>query len=91
LQDEIACDFFEFVDAKYTSRSMQVIDDLVEEQIEQRDAFLIDRNHRFWAEEEEAAADWALKVEVTKLRDMFHVCLAVIGVLVGIIVLGWMR
>ena len=70
---------------------MQVIDDLVEEQIEQRDALLIDRNHRFWATEEESAVDPVLIVEVTKLRNMFHVCLAMIGVLVGIIVLAWMR
>ena len=91
MQDEIACDFFEFVDPEYTTRSMQVIDDLLEEQMEERNSLLIDHHHRFWAEEEEAAADEGLKLEVTKLRDMFYVCLAVIVVLVGIIVLAWMR
>jgi len=70
---------------------MQVVDDLLEEQMEQRDSLLIDCRHRYWAEEEEATADEGLKLEVTKLKDMFHVCLAVIVVLVGIIVLAWMR
>jgi len=91
LQDEIACDFFEFVDPEYTPRSMDVIDDLVEEQMEQRDSLMIDCRHRLWDEEEDVAAHDGLKLEVTKLRDMFHVSLAVIVVLVGIIVLAWMR
>ena len=87
----MACDFFEFVDPEYTPRLMEVIDDLLEEQMEQRDSLLIDCRHRFWAEEEEPAADEGLKLEVAKLRDMFHVSLAVIVVLVRIIVLAWMR
>ena len=91
MQDKIACDFFEFIDPEYAPRSMQVIDDLLEEQMEERNSLLIDHHHRFWAEEEEAAADEGLKLEVTKLRDVFHVSLAVIVVLVGIIVLAWMR
>jgi len=46
LKDEIACDLFEFVDPKYTPRSMQATDDLVLDQMDARDAFLTDRNER---------------------------------------------
>jgi len=45
--DDIACDFFAFVDAEYTPRSMKIIDDLVEEHIETRDWILGDRNERY--------------------------------------------
>ena len=89
VQDEVACDFFEFVDPEYTPRSMQVIDDLVEENIQDRDAFRTDRNHRYWAAQEEVRVEQGLHVEVRKVTNMFHVCLAVIGVLVGIIVFSW--
>jgi len=37
LQDEVACDFFEFVDPEYTTRSMEVIDQMVVEHMEARD------------------------------------------------------
>ena len=46
LLDEIACDFFEFVDPEYTPRSMKVIDELVQEHIETRDSILTDCNDR---------------------------------------------
>jgi len=76
------------VDPEYNPRSMQVIDDLVEEQIEQRDVLLIHRNDRYWAAEEESGVDPGLILEIRKLTNMFHVCLAVIRVLVSIIILA---
>ena len=48
LQDEVACDFFVFVDSEYTIRSMEVIDQIVVEHMEARDWMLGDRNERFW-------------------------------------------
>jgi len=41
LLDEIVCDFFEFVDPKYTSLPMKAINELVEEYIKTRDSILI--------------------------------------------------
>ena len=90
MKDEIACDFFEFVDPEYTPRSMQVIDDLVLEQMDARDAFLTDRNELYWAAEEEGRVEDALRVEVRQVTKMFHVAVTVIGVL-AIIVLSWIR
>ena len=69
---------------------MEVIDDLVEEQMEERDAQLIDRYERYCAGEDNVAVDSGLNVEVRNVTMMFHVSLAVIGVLVGVIVLAWM-
>jgi len=91
LKDEIACDLFEFVYPEYTPRSMQVIDDLVLDQMDARDAFLTDRNERQWAAEEEGRVEDALRVEVTQVTKMFHVVITVIGVLLAIIVLFWIR
>jgi len=70
---------------------MEVIDDLVEEQMEERDAQLIDRYERYCTGEDNAALDAGLNVEVKKVTMMLHVSHAVIGVLVGVIVLAWMR
>jgi len=69
---------------------MEVIDDLVEEQMEERDAQLIDRYERYCTREDNATVDAGLNVGVRKVTMMFHVSLAVIGVLVGVIVLAWM-
>ena len=91
LKDEIACDFFEFVDPEYTPRSMQVIDDLVLGQMDARDAFLTDRNERHWAAEDEGRVEDALCVEVWQVTKMFHVGVTIIGVLLAIIVLSWIR
>ena len=85
LQGEIACDFFDF----WTLRTPHVVDDLIDEQIEDRDACLTDRNDCNWAAQEEDTVDHGLLVEVRKLTKMLHVCLAVTEVLVAIIVLSW--
>ena len=59
--------------------------------MEQRDAQLIDRYERHNAGEDNAVVDDGLNVEVRKVTMMLHVSLAVIGALVGVIVLAWMR
>jgi len=74
---------------EYTPRSMKVIDDLVEEHIETPDAILMDRNDRYWAAKNEVTVQDGLVLEVTKLKNMVHICVAVIWVLVAIIVLPW--
>ncbi|KAJ8445812.1 hypothetical protein Cgig2_027893 [Carnegiea gigantea] len=65
--DEIACNFFLFVDPEYTTQSMEFIDQLVEEDIDTRDWLLGDRNERFWAEHEETNIEHGLRIEVRKL------------------------
>jgi len=47
VQDKIACDFFMFVDPKYTTQSMEVINQLVKEHIDTRDWVPRDRNEQY--------------------------------------------
>ena len=90
LQDEDACDFFAFIDPEYTPRSMEVIDDLVEEQIETRDWILGDRNERYWVKQDDMRVEDGLRVEVMKLKKMLGICVSVVVLLVAVIVMSWM-
>ncbi|KAJ8436061.1 hypothetical protein Cgig2_000357 [Carnegiea gigantea] len=89
VNDETACDFFRFVDPEYTTRSMMIIDVLVEEHNEARDKLLGDPNERYWAEHKDMKIKDGLKLEVEMLKNMLGIYLAVTMVFVAIIVRGW--
>ena len=77
-----ACDFFEFVDPEYTARSMEVIDQMVEEQIESRNWMFGDHNECFWAHEADMKIEDGLRLEIGKLKNMLFITLGVIAVLI---------
>jgi len=80
----VACDFFEFVDPEYTSRSMEVIDQMVDKRMETQDWMLGDHNERFWANEEEMKVEDGLRLEIMKLKTMLSIALSVIIMLIAI-------
>jgi len=84
LQDEVACDFFDFVDPEYTTRSMEVIDQMVVEHMGARDWMLGDRNECLWEQENDMKNEDVLRLENAKLKSMLFIALCVVAVVIGV-------
>lgn len=71
------------------ARSMEVIDQIVEEHLETRDCILGDWNECCQVHHEEMKVEDGLRLETTKLKTMLYITLVVIIVLVAISVTKW--
>lgn len=90
-RDEIACAYFHEVDAPYPQKVMEVIDNLVAENRELRDALIDEQNTHYWMHEEDMVADAAIMDIVGRLQNMVAVAASVIVVLTATVASVWLR
>lgn len=70
---------------------MEVIDDLVVENRELRDALIDEQNTHYWMHEEDMVANAAVMHTVGRLQNMVAIAAGVIVVLTAIVASVWLR
>ncbi|KAJ8425343.1 hypothetical protein Cgig2_032272 [Carnegiea gigantea] len=83
VKDEVAYDYFCFINPDFLEWAKEVIDDLLRESALERDWVLDDRSAQLWGREKDMRMDAEHQVEVDTLRKLLGVTVVAITILLA--------